>query len=370
MAKIDVNLDGKRFGRWTVLETIPNYKNGKTYCLCICDCGTKKYIARYSLLNRDSKSCGCLAREQTSIRCRKNYVGQSFGELTVLEMLYGYKNGKTYCRCLCSCGQEYIVSMSNLVSGHTKSCGCRTSEFIWNAREKSNLVGLVFGRLTVVEMLHGYNGGTQTYCRCICECGNETIVCVSNLLGGRTSSCGCFESESRYGRTHHKDITGQRFGHLTVIEKTSQKGANGSIIWKCICDCGNITYASYIELILGRKITCGCSKCSNMELFIGDVLSEYQIPYIFQARFDECRNIFPLPFDFYLYEHNTLIEYDGEQHTKPIEFFGGEEGYLKRIINDNIKNEYCLSHNINLIRLSYTLTPEQIKEQLIHIWNP
>ena len=370
MAKIDVNLDGRRFGRWVVIKTIPNYKNNKTYCLCICDCGTQKYVARHLLLSGQSQSCGCLAKEQTSDRCRKSYVGHVFGELTVLEMLYGYKNGKTYCRCLCSCGKECIVSVSNLVGGQTKSCGCRSGEFAWNKRGRLNLVGLIFGRLTVVEMLYGYNNGTQTYCRCICECGRETIVCVSNLIAGRTSSCGCLEVESRYGRIHHKDITGQKFGHLTVIEKSPQKGLNGCVIWKCICDCGNITYASYTELILGRKTTCGCSRYSNMELFISDILSEYQIPYIPQARFDECRNIFPLPFDFYLYEHNTLIEYDGEQHTRPIDFFGGEEGYLKRVINDNIKTEYCQEHNIRLIRLQHTLTPEQIKEQLIHIWNP
>ena len=89
MAKIDVNLDGRRFGRWVVIKTIPNYKNNKTYCLCICDCGTQKYVARHLLLSGQSQSCGCLAKEQTSDRCRKSYVGHVFRELTVLEMLYG-----------------------------------------------------------------------------------------------------------------------------------------------------------------------------------------------------------------------------------------------------------------------------------------
>ena len=367
MAKIDVNLDGRRFGRWLVLETIPNYKNNKTYCLCICDCGTKKYIARHSLVRGKSLSCGCLAREQTLERCRKDYVGSVFGELIVIEMLYRYKNDKTYCRCLCSCGKECIVSASNLVGGHTRSCGCKSGELAWDTRGRSDFTGMVFGRLTVIEMLYGYNDGTQTYCRCICDCGGETIVCVSNLLAGRTSSCGCLEEGSRYGRIHHTDISGQCFGHLTVIEKADYKGANGGIIWKCICDCGNITYASYTELVLGRKVTCGCSKYSKMELFIHDLLTELEIPHIPQARFKECRNIFPLPFDFYLYEHNILIEYDGAQHTRPVDFFGGEKHYKRRVCNDNIKNEYCKAYNIKLIRLPHTLTTEQIKEIIIHI---
>jgi hypothetical protein len=370
MAKIDVNLDGQRFDRWLVLKTIPKYKNGKTYCLCRCDCGTEKYVVRHLLVSGNSKSCGCLARELTSERCRKDYVGQVFGELTVLEMLYGHKNGKTYCRCLCTCGNECMAYVNNLVAGHTRSCGCKSGTFAWDVRGRSNLIGMIFGRLTVTEMLYGYNGGAQTYCRCICECGTETTVCASNLLKGRTASCGCLEAESRYGRVHHKDITGQHFGHLTALEKAERKGTNGGIIWKCICDCGNITYASYTELILGRKVTCGCSKYSKMELFIHDLLEEYKVPYIPQARFQECRNIFPLPFDFYLYEHNTLIEYDGAQHTRPVDFFGGEEDYQRRVHNDNIKNEYCKERNINLVRLPHTLTTEQIKDIIIHIWNP
>ncbi len=369
MAKIDVNLNGQRFGRWTVLETIPRYKNGKTYCLCVCDCGTKKYVVRHSLLSGQSTSCGCLSGERTSERCRKNCVGQVFGELTVLEMLYRYKNNKTYCRCLCSCGKECIVSMSNLITGHAKSCGCHSLEFAWNTRGRSNLVGLVFGKLIVVEMLYGYKN-KQTYCRCMCECGKETIVHIGNLMSGRTSSCGCLEQSSRYERCHYIDLIGQKFGMLTVTERTNQKATNGSVVWKCLCDCGNIVYATTTCLRLHRKTSCGCSAYSNMENFIASVLTDNNINYIPQAQFADCRNIFPLRFDFYLYDYNTVIEFDGEQHSRPVDFFGGEEGFIKRVENDNIKNNYCFKNNITLIRLPHTLTTQQIKDKLIHIWNP
>ena len=45
-----------------------------------------------------------------------------------------------------------------------------------------------------------------------------------------------------------------------------------------------------------------------------------------------------------------LVEFDGEQHTKPIEFFGDFETIQKR---DQIKNEYALSHNIPLVRIPH-----------------
>ena len=53
-----------------------------------------------------------------------------------------------------------------------------------------------------------------------------------------------------------------------------------------------------------------------------------------------------------------------------LSFFGGDEEFRYRQQNDEIKNNYCAEHHINLIRLPYTLTSQQIEDKLIHIWNP
>lgn len=51
-------LIGQRFGRWEVIGTaLP--RNGKTYWLCRCDCGTELEITGQSLLHGTSRSCGC-----------------------------------------------------------------------------------------------------------------------------------------------------------------------------------------------------------------------------------------------------------------------------------------------------------------------
>ena len=62
----------------------------------------------------------------------------------------------------------------------------------------------------------------------------------------------------------------------------------------------------------------------------------------------------PLPFDFYLFKYNILIEYQGEQHYKPRKKFGGEEGFKNTVIRDNIKKQYCKNNNIKLIEIPYT----------------
>ena len=69
-----------------------------------------------------------------------------------------------------------------------------------------------------------------------------------------------------------------------------------------------------------------------------------------------------LPFDFYLPNQNICIEYDGEQHFKPIEKFGGQEN-LKNVQNrDKIKTEFCEKQGITLIRIPYTLNFKKIPE--------
>jgi very-short-patch-repair endonuclease len=77
------------------------------------------------------------------------------------------------------------------------------------------------------------------------------------------------------------------------------------------------------------------------------------VKYIKQKRFNDCRNKLPLPFDFYLPDINTCIEYDGEQHFKEVNIFGGVDRFKNQRTNDNIKNIYCQEKNINLIRIPY-----------------
>lgn len=60
-----------------------------------------------------------------------------------------------------------------------------------------------------------------------------------------------------------------------------------------------------------------------------------------------------LPFDFYIPDYNTLIEFDGEQHFKPIKYFGGLSAFKVRKRRDDIKTEYAKTHNMMLIRIPY-----------------
>jgi hypothetical protein len=57
---------------------------------------------------------------------------------------------------------------------------------------------------------------------------------------------------------------------------------------------------------------------------------------------------------FYIPETGIIFEYDGRQHFKPNEHFGGEEEFIKRIHGDKEKNSYCQNNNIKLVRIPHT----------------
>lgn len=53
------------------------------------------------------------------------------------------------------------------------------------------------------------------------------------------------------------DLSGKRFGRLVAIEPTKER-VNTSVIWKCVCDCGNTKKVISSDLIRGLTRSCGC----------------------------------------------------------------------------------------------------------------
>jgi hypothetical protein len=99
----------------------------------------------------------------------------------------------------------------------------------------------------------------------------------------------------------------------------------------------------------------GCPKCKQSmgENRIERYLIKKSIKYETQKKFNDCRNILPLIFDFWLSDSNKLIEFDGIQHYLPLGYTNGYDKLEYTIKCDKIKNEYCMDKNILLIRISY-----------------
>ncbi|MCK9477621.1 MAG: hypothetical protein M0R46_17025 [Candidatus Muirbacterium halophilum] len=108
-----------------------------------------------------------------------------------------------------------------------------------------------------------------------------------------------------------------------------------------------------------KKQGCPFCKESKGEKTIKKYLDKKNIKYIRQKTFDGCKDLNLLPFDFYLPDYDMCIEFDGKQHFESIEYFGGDETlkYIKE--HDKIKNIFCLSNGISLLRIRYDQNVEK-----------
>lgn len=95
---------------------------------CICDCGNNVIVRGGALTSGNTKSCGCYNKDRNRESKMKDLTGQSFGRLTVLQMLPSEANSRIHCRCLCECGNIVDVASTNLKQGKTLSCGCYKNE--------------------------------------------------------------------------------------------------------------------------------------------------------------------------------------------------------------------------------------------------
>ena len=138
---------------------------------------------------------------------------------------------------------------------------------------------------------------------------------------------------------------------ITIIEFNEY-----SDIKVCCNKCGYEWNTTGININSGH----GCIRCkqSRYEREVERILKANEIQYMTQYKFDDCKNINSLPFDFYLPDRNVLIEVDGQSHYCPVSFGGisyerAKEGFKRTIMNDRIKDKYCFDNGIFLLRIPH-----------------
>lgn len=122
---------------------------------------------------------------------------------------------------------------------------------------------------------------------------------------------------------------------------------------KIQCNEGHIFFMSFAKLVSGRRCPY-CNKSKGEEKII-TYLEKYNITYERQKTYPSLKGEggCNLSYDFYLLEYNCCIEYQGEQHYKPIDYFGGKEKFEIQLIHDIKKKDYCTRNNIRLITIPY-----------------
>ena len=260
---------------------------------------------------------------------------------------YHSAHQKLRCRCLMD-GYEWDVSPHSLLRGD----GCPRCSGKERYTPKSFAQKLSEIRPNVVPVTNYQNSFTPMTFRCLRD-GYEWTVRPAHLISGE-SGCPCCAGVAK--KTHQQFVS--EIERVNPDVQVLGKYINDSTSITCVCKrCGRNWSSTPNALLRGN----GCSHCkmSNGERQVAQYLESHQLHYVFQKRFEDCRDQLALPFDFYLESCNTLIEYDGEQHFHPVKFCSTgrltpEEEYSVIQRHDRIKTDYCRANNYHLIRIAYT----------------
>lgn len=133
--------------------------------------------------------------------------------------------------------------------------------------------------------------------------------------------------------------------------------------------CGNTFTANLSDLFLG-KTGCKLCSCSIGESLVREVLIDKGLVFKEQVKFCGLIDTTSLTYDFYVPSTHTLIEYQGEQHYKPVNFGSSsiehiEERFKKQVYHDKLKRKYAKDNNISLIEVPYTCnTKGKVREYI------
>jgi hypothetical protein len=145
-------------------------------------------------------------------------IGKKYNSLTVIKEIEPFYNSNGYkqrrIECKCDCGKIKEFYFSNIRQGLSTSCGCVRDN---NVRKSNQIyddeyfLNKRFGRLIVIGVAEPikYKKNKIFTCNkrfnCICDCGNKTIVRMSNLQNNTSNSCGCLRSEIMSSKGEHWD---------------------------------------------------------------------------------------------------------------------------------------------------------------------
>lgn len=176
---------------------------------------------------------------------KKIDIGYRIGKLTVAADTGKRVHRYTIWRCDCDCGNSIELDTRTIQRGTHRDCGCESRV----RPGQKDVTGQRFGKLICIEPTDERKYESVVW-RCRCDCGNTAMVPVNQLVAGCVKSCGCLRHPPQ------EELTGKRFGHLTVI---AYAGKSGNVHrWRCRCDCGKETVVGQTLLQSGKTSSCGC----------------------------------------------------------------------------------------------------------------
>lgn len=296
-------------------------------------------------------------------KTHEDFVTEIKNKFPNIAVIGVYTNNKTKIEFQClidGCLHKWLARPDNILSGY--GCPECAKRKISAARIKTHeeFVEEVAIKNPGVKVLGKYvSDNTKIEFQCNNPgCGHRWFATPDKIIHALTGCPECAKSNSAKKRSKtHKNFVNEVQRKNPNIEVVGEyAGVKTKIEFKCRV-CGHTWLATPDSIVNGNS---GCPICaqSHGERSITIWLKNNLVDFIPQCKFNNCRDIEPLPFDFYLPKYNICIEYDGVQHFKPVNFGGISDecamiNFKQTQLHDNIKTKYCTQHGIILIRISY-----------------
>lgn len=307
--------------------------------ICGCEWETKPICI---LKGNGCPECAKHQRAKSNTKTHEQYVTEVALINPNIEVISRYTNADVKIKIRCKiCGNEWFARAADVIRGH--GCPKCSQKALTKTHEQyvSELAAINPNIVVIDKYINSY---TKIKHLCL-KCGNEWIVKPNDLLQGNH----CPQCSTR--RKSHEQYVAELAIKNPNIEVIGQYvNANTNIMHHCTV-CGYEWMLRPSHALNGL----GCPSCQETsgEQKIRQWLISNDIEYEYQKCFADCKNQRMLPFDFYLPNYHCCIEYDGAQHFREVNLWGGQEYLLQRQYNDQIKNTYCQNNNISLIRIRY-----------------
>lgn len=250
-------------------------------------------------------------------------------------------------------GYKCVINFNNIASGYTPRIFDKLNPYtIENIHKWIDINNKSFKLISDI-----YYGSKEKKMIFKCDkCNSEWDMTWNNIVTGsdcpfcqgyRVNETNCLATKRPYiAKEWHPTKNGDLTSHdITWCSETK-------VWWVCL-KCGH----EWDALVSNRvSANSGCPKCASSlgEKLIKEFLDKFLINHITQFIFPDCKYKNPLRFDFYLPNYNLLIEYQGEQHYRPVDYWGGNDEFIVQQLKDQIKRDYCKNNNINLLEIKYT----------------
>lgn len=304
-------------------------------------------------------------------KSNEQFIGELKKKNASIKPLESYKGSRIHIKVKCLiCGHEWLSMPTNLLHGF----GCKRCASSKLQKDRAKTLKEFEKDLHVfnpeVKVLSGKYVNAHSRLMFKCKlCNYEWQQTPNGILN---NSIGCpkcaLKIRANRRRKSQEDFI-LELSKLRLDIKPLENYINANTPIEFVCNQGHHFYRAP-QNIFSRKID-SCPICSYSvgEKKVCDFLDKYNVEYFYQYSFPDCKYHYRLPFDFYIESANMCIEFDGIQHFQPVDFAGkglkwANNNFRMIQIKDNIKNDYCKEHHINLIRIPYW-EEENIGEILI-----